>query len=144
MNPIDNYRRLNVLIEAGLPIPPDLSLWWLDSVNRFESGQTKTLCLSLGIRGAGIRSFKTIEFHRRKAYLLKAASSRCARYSGQPLISKCDILADQIKRYPRSKDENFVLLPLHNLYQDFDKNFQISSTGIYKAIKKLNHPAIQS
>jgi hypothetical protein len=140
MNPIDNYGRLNVLIEAGLPIPPDLAEWWLAGVSRFESGEVKALCLGLGIRGAGIRSFKTIEFHRRKDFLLKAAANGCATYYGQSLISKCAILSEQINRYPRSKGENSMLEPLYNLYQEYGQPFEISSAGIYKAIKKTKTP----
>lgn len=46
----DNIIRIICAIQAGKPIPPDLSVWLIDGLNFFLSGRCKTLCSALGLR----------------------------------------------------------------------------------------------
>lgn len=131
-----NYQRFCTLIATGQPIPIELAIWWQNAVDSFERGKTKTLCLALGIRGAGIRSFKMREFYRRRNILFKFALSTCTRYPGETVRSKCHTLAEQINRLPRLRNPDPLLIDLQKLYAEHDLVFKINSAGILKAIKK--------
>lgn len=133
MNAPDNFRRLNTLIQAGLPIPAELGGWWASCVGKFERGECKTLCLALGIRGAGIRHPKNRELMIRRDALLSVAVSSCSTYPGESLWSKCETLADLIRRWPRSRDEN----PLLPRIFDIGVKPPNSAGGIYDRVTKL-------
>ncbi len=118
-------------IEAGLPIPADVAEWYL-AAWREHVETNKPLCLCLGLRGAGIRSAKNRDLLRQRDTLLKFAASCCAQYPGERLWSKCETLADMIRRFPRSKRENPLLPHLFNLGIELPR----STSGIYERVKQ--------
>ncbi len=132
MNNLDKHKRFMALLSSGIPIPADLAEWYLNAYERHKD-EGKPLCNCLGIRGSGIRSAKTIELiHRRDNLLLWAANS-CTSYPGEPLWNKCVTLSAQFKRYPRSKNENPLLVHVFGL----DCKPPKSPHGIYERISPL-------
>ena len=127
---IENQKRLLTCIEAGLPIPGDVAAWYM-AAWREHVETNKPLCLCLGLRGAGIRSAKKRELLRHRDVLLKFAASSCTQYPGESLWSKCETLADMIRRWPRSKSENPLLPHLFNLPIELPQ----SAVGIHDRIK---------
>lgn len=131
MKPIDNYRRMIVALETDQPMPADVSQWLKNGFGYFVNGDAKSLCQALGLRGAGIRKIQNIELMRHRDILLRLSLGVCAKSHGESLWSKCETLADQINRFPRSRQENPLLQPLFDLNAPLPR----SAGGIYDRIK---------
>lgn len=126
---IEKYTRFITLLHAGLPIPPDLAQWFLSADEQHkETG--KSLCHCLGIRGPGIRSAKTRKLIQRRDTLLEWAVNGCTSYPGEHLWNRCGTLAKQLKRYPRSKNENPLLQHIFAL----GCSVPLSQNGVYERI----------
>jgi hypothetical protein len=129
---LGNHQRFLALLSAGLPIPPDLVAWYRAAVERHEEEELP-LCVCLGIRGPGIPSAKRRALMRRRDVLLNALLGSCRRPPGATLWEKCDIVADMIQRYPRSKHENPLLQSLFDLGIEVPKSPQ----GIKARVESL-------
>lgn len=129
---IEQYARFKTLMGAGITIPPELVQWFLSATEEHEE-TGKSLCRCLGIRGAGIRSAKTRALIARRDTLLRWAVNSCTSFPGQPLWDKCGSLADQVKRYPRSKNEN----PLLQHVFEVGCKVPTSQHGIYERITRI-------
>ncbi|MEQ1638973.1 MAG: hypothetical protein ABL903_20115 [Methylococcales bacterium] len=129
---IENHRRFVAIVSAGLPIPPDLQDWYIRAYERYLK-TNEPLCTCLGISGAGVRR----ALIQRRDMFLKMAAKNCKRNRGESLWSMCKILSDQIKRYPRSKDENIWLIHLFEL----DCQLPQEPHSLFERIKPLvkNH-----
>jgi hypothetical protein len=129
---IKNHERFLALLSAGLPIPADLVDWYRAAVKQHEE-EGKPLCTCLGIRGAGIRSAKTRALMRRRDVLLFWAANSCQSFPGSRLWDRCGILADLIRRYPRSKKEHPLLEHIFALGIDVP----VSQNGIFERVNAL-------
>jgi hypothetical protein len=129
---IKNHERFLALLSAGLPIPADLVAWYRAAVRQHED-EGKPLCTCLGIRGAGIRSAKNRALLRRRDVLLLWATNCCWSFPGSCLWDRCGILADLIRRYPRSKKEHPLLEHIFAL----GINVPTSQNGIYERVEAL-------
>jgi len=133
MTNVEKHTRFKTLLSAGLPIPADLADWYLEAFAQHEQ-EGKPLCICLGIRGAGIRSAKTRALIARRDTLLRWAAKSCTSYPGEPLWDKCQTLADQIKRYPRSKNENPLL---QHVFEVGCKKIPELQHGVYERITRI-------
>lgn len=128
---IENQKRMLTCIEAGIPIPGDVATWY-QAAWREHVETNKPLCLCLGLRGAGIRTIKNSELLLRRNALLGFAVRNSKKFIGETDLSQCRTVLDQIKRYPKSIDENPLIKPLMELGCTFPE----TPEGIMKAIGK--------
>ncbi len=98
---IENLTRLKLALQAGVPIPDDLSHWIISALDLFENGKCKTLCAALGLRRTGHDSLATLAARKtRNDWIITIAGT----YPGD-INEKARKIAARIKSYPNGLDE---------------------------------------
>jgi len=100
--PSEQLQRLRVVLEAGIPVPADLSAWLLAGLERFETQddpeRIRPLCKILGLRPEGRQS---IRYQRRLQKRNQALREAIELIPGDTTRQRCGRLLEEIKRYQR-------------------------------------------
>lgn len=100
--PSEQLQRLRVVLEAGIPVPADVSAWLLEGLERFETqGDPERiipLCKILGLRPEGRQS---IRYQRRLQERNQALREAIELVQGDTPRQRCAGLLQEIKRYQR-------------------------------------------
>ena len=113
----DNIIRIICALEAGQPIPPDLSAWLIEGLNFFLSGKYKNLCDALGLRRKrGERKDKTNSNIEVRNHFLRVCLCRLTGKNTRE-FEWCDYkkLATEIKRWDTVTRKNVSGLPDYEL-----------------------------
>lgn len=110
-DPGRNLAIMNRAILAGEPVPPMTAIWWLDGCREF-SEEGGSLCVCLGLRGAGRRLPSTKEaYHLRDDALRRAGELLPCGVDTKP-SARAKHLGETIRRFetttwPRVRDLQF-------------------------------------
>ncbi len=102
---MDDLLRVKTLLSAGVPIPADLVNWLVPGIDKYYSGQSKTLCGALGLRRPGHSSHATCEKIKNRNDWLKNIAQL---YPGTPW-QQATMIETQLKRYPYLPPEEKAL-----------------------------------
>jgi hypothetical protein len=95
----NDITRLETALQAGIPIPKDISAQILYALHQFKTGECKTLCRALGLRAPGISSIGTRQKIDERNRLIRTIAMQ---YPGTPW-QKAAAMAEDIRHYPRIK-----------------------------------------
>lgn len=128
---INELTRVRVLLLAGMPIPNDLASWLVQGIDRFNAGETRTLCGALGLRRPGQSSAATREkLQRRNACIVSIAKT----YDGSEW-DKARSVAQCVKKWPYISAEE---KPLYGYLHSLGVNIPTTPNMIYKILTQLN------
>lgn len=97
-------RRLAAAVEARRPLPDDVADWIAAGLREYlDAGAGTSLDRALGLKGAGVRSFATIERHRRRNAALMAALEFAHDGEPTPAGERAGRLAEAVRRFKRRK-----------------------------------------
>ncbi|MDP1665516.1 MAG: hypothetical protein Q8L79_10375 [Methylobacter sp.] len=124
--------RVKTLLCSGMPLPPDLAAWIVNGINAFQSGDCKTLCGALGLRGQ--RGQSSVATREKLQIRNDCITSIAKMYDGSEW-DQARSVAECLKKWPYISAEE---KPLYGYLHSLGVNIPTTKNMIHKILTQIN------